>query len=123
MTSPRLALATSAGVLELGGEAMLMGIVNATPDSFSDAGLHRTLDERVALAAQLLAAGAEVIDIGGESGVTNRAPVSPAQEIARVVPVIERVAGELGARVSIDTYKPDVARAAIAAGASIVNDV
>jgi dihydropteroate synthase len=123
VTSPRLALATSAGVLELGGEAMLMGIVNATPDSFSDAGLHQTLDERVALAARLLSDGAEVIDIGGESGVTNRAPVSPAEEIARVVPVIERVAGELGARVSIDTYKPDVARAAIAAGASIVNDV
>ncbi len=123
MTSPRLALATSAGVLELGGEPMLMGIVNATPDSFSDAGLHQTLDERVALAARLLSDGAEVIDIGGESGVTNRAPVSPAEEIARVVPVIERVAGELGARVSIDTYKPDVARAAIAAGASIVNDV
>ncbi|MGA2015006.1 MAG: dihydropteroate synthase [Solirubrobacteraceae bacterium] len=102
---------------------MLMGIVNATPDSFSDAGLHQTLDERVALAARLLSDGAEVIDIGGESGVTNRAPVSPAEEIARVVPVIERVAGELGARVSIDTYKPDVARAAIAAGASIVNDV
>jgi dihydropteroate synthase len=123
VTSPRLALATSAGVLELGGEPMLMGIVNATPDSFSDAGLHQTLDERVALAARLLSDGAEVIDIGGESGVTNRAPVSPAEEIARVVPVIERVAGELGARVSIDTYKPDVARAAIAAGASIVNDV
>jgi dihydropteroate synthase len=100
-----------------------MGVVNATPDSFSDAGEHRTLAQRVALAASLLAAGAQLIDIGGESGVTNRPAVGPSEEIARVVPLIERVAGELGAVVSVDTYKPAVARAAIAAGASIVNDV
>ena len=75
------------------------------------------------LAATLLDAGARIIDIGGESGVTNRPAVDPAEEIARVVPVIERVSGELGAIVSVDTYKPEVARAAIAAGASIVNDV
>jgi dihydropteroate synthase len=100
-----------------------MGIVNATPDSFSDAGLHQTLGERVALAASLLEAGADVIDIGGESGVTNRPAIAAEAEIARVVPLIERVAGELGALVSVDTYKPDVARAAIAAGAVIVNDV
>jgi dihydropteroate synthase len=123
MTSPPRALATSRGTLELGGRPLLMGIVNATPDSFSDAGLHQTLDERVALAASLLRDGADVIDIGGESGVTNRPPVSAEEEIARVVPVIARVVDELGARVSIDTYKPAVARAAIAAGASIVNDV
>ncbi len=100
-----------------------MGVVNATPDSFSDAGEHRTLEQRVALAASLLAAGAQLIDIGGESGVTNRPAVGPSEEIARVVPLIERVAGELGAVVSVDTYKPAVAHAAIAAGASIVNDV
>src|SRR5690348_5862131 len=100
-----------------------MGIVNATPDSFSDAGVHRTLDERVGLAASLLRSGADVIDIGGESGVTNRPAVSPDEEIERVVPLIERVAGDLGALVSVDTYKPPVARAAIAAGAAIVNDV
>jgi dihydropteroate synthase len=100
-----------------------MGIVNATPDSFSDAGLEQTLDARVALAARLLADGAELIDIGGESGVTNRPPVPAAQEIERVVPLIGRVVSELGARVSVDTYKPAVAAAAIAAGASIVNDV
>jgi dihydropteroate synthase len=102
---------------------MLMGIVNATPDSFSDDGRHRTLDERVALARSLIADGAQLIDIGGESGVTNRPAVSAEEEIARVVPLIERVVGELGARVSVDTYKPPVARAAVAAGASIVNDV
>ncbi len=124
MSSPAtLRLATSAGVLELAGRPLLMGIVNATPDSFSDAGLRQTLDARLALAGELQAAGAQLIDIGGESGVTNRPPVPADEEISRVVPLIERVVGELGARVSIDTYKPEVARAAIAAGASIVNDV
>jgi dihydropteroate synthase len=97
--------------------------VNATPDSFSDGGLAQTLEARVERAAVLLRDGADLIDIGGESGVTNRPPVSAEEEIARVVPLIERVAGELGARVSVDTYKPAVARAAVAAGASIVNDV
>jgi dihydropteroate synthase len=100
-----------------------MGIVNATPDSFSDAGGLRTLEDRVELAASMLAAGADMIDIGGESGVTNRPPVEPEEEIERVVPLIELVKRELGVLVSVDTYKPSVARAAIAAGASIVNDV
>ena len=123
MTAPSRSLLTAAGTLKLGGRPWLMGIVNATPDSFSDAGLGQTLEERIELARSLLAAGADVIDVGGESGVTNRPPVEPAVEIERVVPVIERLTGELGARVSVDTYKPAVARAAIAAGASIVNDV
>jgi dihydropteroate synthase len=108
---------------ELGGSPWLMGIVNATPDSFSDAGLHPTLDSRVALARELIAAGAAVIDIGGESGTTNRPPVEAGEEIERVVPLIERVVAEGGALVSVDTYKPAVAQAALAAGASIVNDV
>jgi dihydropteroate synthase len=100
-----------------------MGIVNATPDSFSDAGLPRTVDGRVQLAESLVRDGADLIDIGGESGVTNRPAVTAEEEIARVVPVIQRVVAELGVRVSADTYKPAVARAAIAAGASIINDV
>ena len=100
-----------------------MGIVNATPDSFSDAGRHPTLESRLALARELIAAGASVIDIGGETGTTNRPPVEAGEEIERVVPLIERVAAEGGALVSVDTYKPAVARAAIAAGATIVNDV
>jgi dihydropteroate synthase len=100
-----------------------MGIVNATPDSFSDAGLSQTTSARVALADRLLSDGARIIDVGGESGVTNRPPVSDAEEIARVVPVISAVAQGLDAVVSVDTYKPEVARAAIAAGACIVNDV
>ena len=100
-----------------------MGIVNATPDSFSDDRAHRTLDERVELARSLIDAGADIIDIGGESGITNRPPVAPEEEIERVVPLIERVRTELDALVSVDTYKPAVAYAAIAAGAAIVNDV
>jgi dihydropteroate synthase len=123
LTAPLRALRTSDGEVALGGRPLLMGIVNATPDSFSDGGLSQTLAARVDRARSLLAAGADLIDIGGESGVTNRPAVTAAEEIARVVPLIERVAGDLGARVSIDTYKPAVARAAVAAGASIVNDV
>ena len=123
MIAPARALRAGERMLGLGGRPWLMGIVNATPDSFSDAGLHDSLPERVELARSLLAAGADLIDIGGESGVTNHPPVDPDEEIARVVPLIELVAGALGALVSVDTYKPDVARAAIAAGASIVNDV
>jgi dihydropteroate synthase len=121
--APARRLRTSTGTLQLGRRPWLMGVVNATPDSFSDAGLHQTLQQRVELARSLLEAGAQLIDIGGESGVTNRPAVDPQEEIARVVPLIRRVAGELEARVSVDTYKPEVARAAIAAGASIVNDV
>jgi dihydropteroate synthase len=113
-------------VLELGGprgRPWLMGIVNASPDSFSDGGLYATLEHQLALARGLAAAGAAILDIGGESASTGRPPVPVAEEIERVVPLVERVAGELGALVSVDTYKPEVARAAIAAGASILNDV
>src|SRR5829696_6396418 len=112
-----------ARTLAIGGRPWLMGIVNATPDSFSDAGAHPTLEARVALAQELIEAGADIVDVGGESGVTNRPPVEAAEEIERVVPLIARIAGELGGVVSVDTYKPAVAAAAIAAGACIVNDV
>jgi dihydropteroate synthase len=123
MIAPRREFKIRGETLALGGRPRLMGILNATPDSFSDAGLHRTLDQRVELARGLMEAGAEIIDIGGESGVTNRPAVSPGEEIERVVPLIERVCVELEVRVSVETYKPEVARAAIAAGASIVNDI
>ncbi len=108
--------------LALGQRPLVMGILNATPDSFSDAGLYATLEARLERASQLLEAGADIIDVGGESAVTNRPAVSTTEEIERVVELIERVAGELGAIVSIDTYKAPVAKAAIAAGACIVND-
>jgi dihydropteroate synthase len=110
-------------VLELGARPLLMGIVNATPDSFSDAGEHPTAEAQVAHGAALLETGADLLDVGGESARGDTPPVSPAEEIARVVPVVERLAGELGAVVSVDTYKPAVAEAAVAAGAVLVNDV
>ena len=122
MSAPPRRLQIVGETLELGGRPLLMGIVNATPDSFSDGGGQRSIGELVELARRHLEAGAEIIDVGGESGITNRPAVDPREETARVVPVIERIAGQLGAAVSIDTYKPSVARAAIAAGASIVND-
>lgn len=123
MNAPRLPLRAGTRTLELGARPILMGIVNATPDSFSDAGLEQTLEARVARAHDLVDAGAEIIDIGGESGVTNRPAVEVEEEISRVVPLISRVTAETGVIVSIDTYKAPVARAAITAGASIVNDI
>ena len=119
----RHAVAAAGRTLALGERPWLMGIVNASPDSFSDAGAYPDLEARVELARELLAAGADIIDVGGESGITLRPPVAVAEEIERVVPLIERIAGELGALVSVDTYKPAVAEAAIAAGAAVVNDV
>jgi dihydropteroate synthase len=101
---------------------LVMGIVNATPDSFSDGGRYRDLDAQLARAHELLEDGAHLIDVGGESGVTGTPPVEPAEEIARAVPLVERLAGE-GVAVSIDTWRADVARAALDAGAVMVNDM
>jgi dihydropteroate synthase len=128
---PRYTLYARDRDLELGARPLLMGIVNASPDSFSDAGCYGSVDERVALARELTVQGADILDVGGESAATARPPVDAQQEIDLVVPLIERIVAELGigdlnpARplVSVDTYKPEVARPAIAAGASIVNDV
>jgi dihydropteroate synthase len=109
--------------LQLGERPWLMGIVNASPDSFSDGGLHASLDARLQLARELLSAGADILDIGGESASTGRPAVDVEEEIELVVPLVRRIVDELGALVSVDTYKPAVARAAIAVGAAIVNDV
>jgi dihydropteroate synthase len=120
----RLRLRAGPRVLELrDGRPLLMGVVNATPDSFSDAGDLPDLEARVARAHALVAAGAAIVDVGGESAVGGRPALDPAEEVRRVVPVVARVAAETGALVSVDTYKPAVAEAAIAAGASMVNDV
>jgi dihydropteroate synthase len=99
-----------------------MGILNATPDSFYDGGRRRGIDALVEHGHRLLEQGADLIDIGGQSGVTNRPPVSVDEEIERVVPVIDAVAGQLGVVVSVDTYRSTVAREAIDAGAVLVND-
>ena len=100
-----------------------MGIVNVTPDSFSDGGRFLDADAAVAHALELVAQGAEILDLGGESTRPGAAPVSEAEELRRVIPVIEKLAGKTEAMLSIDTMKPAVARAALQAGASIVNDV
>ncbi|MGH9228142.1 MAG: dihydropteroate synthase [Acidimicrobiales bacterium] len=105
-------------------EPALMGIVNATPDSFSDGGLHPTTEARVERALDLAAQGAAIIDVGGQSGITGVPEVAVEDEIARVVPVIEGIHAEMpGLVVSVDTYRPAVAEAALAAGAAMVNDV
>lgn len=102
----------------------LMGIVNVTPDSFSDGGKFERTDTAIAQAFQLIDEGAAVLDIGGESTRPNATPVPEAEELHRVIPVIEAlVARQIPVPISIDTYKPGVMRAAIAAGASMVNDV
>jgi dihydropteroate synthase len=99
-----------------------MGIVNATPDSFSDPQGEKSLDGLVERAHQLAEDGAAIVDVGGESGRTDRPAVPVEEEIARVVPLIERLASD-GLRVSADTWRAPVARAALAAGATMVNDV
>ena len=121
-TPPLRELRVGGRTLRLGGRPWLMGIVNASPDSFSDPGARPGLAEQRARAEELLAAGADVIDVGGESGVVDTPTVEPDEEIDRVVPLVEHLAAE-GTLVSVDTYKPAVAEAAVAAGAAIVNDV
>jgi len=123
LSAPRRTLTACGAPIELGGRPWLMGVVNASPDSFSDGGVHADLEARVALARRLLQDGADVIDIGGESATTGVPPVAVEEELELVGPLVESVARGLGALVSVDTYKPQVAEAAIAAGASIVNDV
>ncbi|MGH2863731.1 MAG: dihydropteroate synthase [Solirubrobacteraceae bacterium] len=123
MRSPVRRLRAAELSLELGGRPWLMGIVNASPDSFSDAGLRTSLDAQLTLARELLDAGADILDVGGESASTGRPPVDARLEIERVVPLVRGAVEELAALVSVDTYKPAVARAAIEAGARIVNDV
>ncbi len=103
--------------------ALIMGIVNVTPDSFSDGGQFLDPGAAVEHAITLAAQGADLVDVGGESTRPGATPVSEAEELRRVLPVIERLAGELKAPISIDTMKPAVAQAALRAGASIVNDV
>jgi dihydropteroate synthase len=103
--------------------ALIMGVVNVTPDSFSDGGKYLDADRAVAHGLEMVAQGAEILDIGGESTRPGATPVGEAEELRRVIPVIEKLTLQVKVPLSIDTMKPAVARAAIAAGASIVNDV
>src|SRR5947199_2497404 len=101
----------------------VMGILNVTPDSFSDGGVHFDHTKALHAALQMIEDGAAIIDVGGESARPGAAPVSIDEEIARVVPVIDEIRKRSDVTISIDTRKAEVARAAIAAGANMINDV
>ncbi|MEP0942379.1 MAG: dihydropteroate synthase [Rhizobiaceae bacterium] len=109
--------------LELGPRALIMGVLNVTPDSFSDGGNHFDVEKAVTRAQQMQADGATIIDIGGESTKPNAEPVDAATEQARILPVIEALVAEPAMVLSVDTYRAETAHRAIAAGAHIVNDV
>ncbi|MBS7704226.1 dihydropteroate synthase [Chelatococcus asaccharovorans] len=108
---------------DLGRRPLIMGILNVTPDSFSDGGRFATHEAALAQAARMVGEGADIIDIGGESTRPGYTEISAEEEIARVVPVITAVAARQEVPISIDTYKAKTAEAAIAAGAVIINDV
>jgi dihydropteroate synthase len=106
-----------------GARAYVMGIVNMTPDSFSGDGLAGRPDEAVSRGLRMVAEGADLLDVGGESTRPGHQPVSESEELRRVLPVVEALVARAGVPVSIDTTKPGVARAALGAGASLVNDI
>ena len=107
----------------LGQKPLIMGIVNITPDSFSDGGQFFDKDKAIEHALQLAEEGADIIDIGGESTRPGADKVSVEEELSRVIPVIEAVADKIKIPISIDTYKSEVAAKALDAGASIINDI
>lgn len=114
---------TNNRTLDLSERALIMGVLNVTTDSFSDGGRFIDVEKALAHALTLIAEGAEIIDIGGESTRPGAEPVSESEELRRVIPVIERLAADSRVCISIDTMKPEVARAAVRAGAEIINDV
>lgn len=109
--------------LTLGTNTHVMGILNVTPDSFSDGGQYLDVQQAVTHAKMMVAEGATLIDIGGESSRPGASPVSVAEELARVVPVVQALADTIDVIISVDTYKAEVARQALEAGAHIVNDI
>ena len=109
--------------LPYGERTLVMGVLNVTPDSFSDGGQFFAFDRAIAQAEQMIAEGADMIDVGGESTRPGSEFISEAEESRRVIPVIERLATSFSIPISIDTTKPSVARAALEAGAEIVNDI
>lgn len=108
---------------EVGKQTYVMGILNVTPDSFSDGGKFNTIDAALKQAEKMIAEGADIIDIGGESTRPGYTLLSDEEEITRVVPVIEAVKREFDIPVSVDTYKGNVAKSAIGAGADLINDI
>ncbi|BAM46219.1 dihydropteroate synthase [Amphibacillus xylanus NBRC 15112] len=116
-------IVTKNGLLNFKDKTMIMGILNVTPDSFSDGGKYNHVNRAVEQAKKMVADGADIIDIGGESTRPGYTPVSIADEINRVVPAIEAINRTLSTPISIDTFKAETAKAAIEAGASIINDI
>ena len=109
--------------IELGKKTLIMGILNVTPDSFSDGGRYNNLDSALEQAKKMVEDGVDIIDIGGESTRPGHTQISVEEEIGRVVPVIEMLSKELDIIISIDTYKYQVAEAALKTGAHIINDI
>jgi dihydropteroate synthase len=109
--------------LQLGARTLVMGILNVTPDSFADGGIHFDLDSAVEAGIRMAADGADIIDIGGESTRPGAGALPEDEELRRVLPVVERLARQVQLPLSIDTYKARVARAAIDRGATIINDI
>jgi len=107
----------------LGERTLIMGILNVTPDSFSDGGKYNNLDAAMKQAEKLIADGADIIDIGGESTRPGHTQITVEEEISRVVPIVEKISKELNTIISIDTYKHEVAKEAVKAGADIINDI
>ena len=118
-----LVLKTARRDIALGDRTLIMGIVNVTPDSFSDGGRYLATDQAIAHALRLVDEGADILDFGGESSRPGALPVSPEEELARLIPVMEAVAKRVDTPLSVDTTKAAVARAALDAGAEIVNDI
>jgi dihydropteroate synthase len=110
-------------VLDLSRRPLVMGILNVTPDSFSDGGLFAAVDAAVAHGLQLIRDGADLLDIGGESSRPGATPVPVDEELRRVVPVVKHLAAQASVPISIDTYKAEVARQCLASGAQIINDI
>src|SRR5271170_3475098 len=119
----QIRLRLPARTLALGERTLVMGVLNVTPDSFSDGGLFLNTDSAVARAVAMEAAGADIVDVGGESTRPGSLGVSVETELARVLPVIEKLRGKIKIPISVDTSKSEVAEAAAAAGAEILNDV
>jgi dihydropteroate synthase len=109
--------------IDVSQRGMIMGVLNATPDSFSDGGEFLSIDKAIARGLQIAAEGAQIVDVGGESTRPGAEPVSHEEELRRVIPVIEKLRDKIDVPISIDTSKSKVAEAAVAAGACIVNDV
>src|SRR5438552_2006457 len=123
MSGPSLSWHLRDRVLNPGSWPLVLGIVNVTPDSFSDGGRYAAAEQAVAHGLELVRQGADLLDVGGESTRPGAEPVPLEEELKRVLPVVEQLAAQAAVPLSVDTYKAEVARACLAAGAQIVNDV